>query len=344
MLLAVGAALMLVLAACEADDVEPDVADDPDDEVTPDDDDVAETDWFPEREVTMVVPFAAGGGSDLLGRAMVGGMEEIEPDIDFAVEVRDGGSGAVGYGHLFEQSGDPHFLLPSEVTRSNLPFAQDVPFDYDSWTDIVMLGEDMGYLVVSDDSEWETIEEFMESAEEASEAGQPLRVGLPGAAGVDEVTVFQLGQEGGFDFERTIYDGTGETNPALLAGDIDATVVNPSDGRSELEAGEFRAILGFGEERLDDEILGDVPVAPEMGWDIIATKYRGLIAPPDIPDEARDFWINLGQQIPETDTWSEYMEEAMLAENLLVGEEWVQWLEGTWHPAVLPDLEAMLEE
>jgi putative tricarboxylic transport membrane protein len=328
--------LLLGIVACEPEDVAP--APDPDDP------DVAEEpEWFPEQEVTMVVPFAAGGGSDLLGRAVVAGIEEIEPDINFVVENREGGSGAVGYGYFMEQTGNPHFLLPAEVTRSMLPATQDVPFDYDTWTDIGMFAEDVGFLVVHADSEWEDIEQFIADAGEAAEAGQPLRVGVPSAGGVDELTVFQLAEEAGVDFERVVYDGTGETNPALLAGDIDATVVNPSDGRDELEAEQFRALLGFGAERLDDPILGDVPMAPEHDWDVVATKYRGVIAPPDIPDEAREFWTGVLEQFPETDAYADYMTDAMLAENFQWGEDWVQWLEGEWHPAVMDDLARMVE-
>ncbi|QBI18566.1 tripartite tricarboxylate transporter substrate binding protein [Egibacter rhizosphaerae] len=350
------AALTVLVAACEADeaaddDVDDDPAegDEPDDDADPDeeepdddsDDDEAAGDWEPEGEVTMIVPFAAGGGSDLLGRAIVEAFEELEPDLDFVVENLTGGSGAVGYASFLEQEGDPHYLLAAEVMRSMLPFVEEVPFDYDTWTDVGMFAEDVGYIVVDADSEWDDIEEFIEDAEEATEAGEPLRVGVPAAAGVDELTVFQLAQEAGVEFERPVYDGTGETNPALLAGDIDATVVNPSDGRDELEAGEFRALVGFGTDRLDEELFEDVPVAPEQDWEVTATKYRGLIAPPGIPEEAEQYWVDLFEQFPETEAYDNYMSEALLAENMQLGGDWRQWLEDEWHPAVFDDLEEM---
>lgn len=338
------AALALLLTACPED--EPGVGDepaDPDaaDEEAPDDAEAAEEfDWEPEQDVTMVVPFAAGGGSDLLGRAVAAGIEDVRPDVNVSVENREGGSGAVGYGYFLEQTGNPHFLLPAEVMLSMLPSLQEVPFDYDTWTHVGMFAEDVGFFVVNADSEWETIEEFMEDAEEAAAEGRPFRVGLPAAGGVDEVTVYQLAQEAGVEFEHVIYDGTGETNPALMGGDIEATVVNPSDGRDELEGELFRALVGFSEEPFEDPLLEDVPMAPEFGWEVTATKYRGAILPPDVPQEAVDYWIAALQEWTETEGYEQYMEDALLAENHQWGEDWITFIE-EWNQDVLPVLDEM---
>jgi putative tricarboxylic transport membrane protein len=337
-------ALALVLAACgngadEQADTADDGATDTDAEATDTDAEAAGDQWEPDGPITMVVPFAAGGGSDVLGRAVAQGLEEVRPELTINVENRTGGAGGVGYGYFAEQAGDPHFLLPAEVTRSVLPATQDVPFDWDTWVSVGMFFEDIGYFVVSADSEWETIEQFMEAAVSRADEGRPMAVGVPAAGGIDEVLARGLAEEHATQFEIVAYDGTGETNPALQGGDIDATVGNPSDTRQEIEAGLFRPLVGFAENRLEDDTFADIPVSGELGWELTATKYRGVILPPDVPEEAVDYFEAALRDWTETDSFAEYRETAGLAENILWREEWDQFIEDVWNPQVIPGLQ-----
>ena len=339
---AIGAAA-LILAACGGDDDGADDAEDTDVEETDDagddgsDDAAAAGGWEPDGTITMVVPFSAGGGSDVLGRAVAAGIEEVRPGVSVAVENRTGGAGGVGYGYFAEQAGDPLFLLPAEVTRSVLPATQEVPFDWDTWTSVGMFFEDIGYVVVSTDSEWEDIDTFIADAEEAFAAGTPLRVGVPAAGGIDQVLIEGLAEFHGFEFEIVAYDGTGETNPALQGGDIDATIGNPSDSRQEIEAGLFRPLLGFAENRLNDDTFADVPVSNEFGWGLTATKYRGVIMPPDVPEEAIDWYEAALRDWTETDGFAEYRENAGLAENILWRSDWDDFIED-WNEQVVGGL------
>ncbi|MGH3329574.1 MAG: tripartite tricarboxylate transporter substrate binding protein, partial [Streptomycetales bacterium] len=61
----------------------------------------------------MVVPFSPGGGSDIFGRAMAKGIEEVRPGVNVTVENRPSGNGAVGYSYVFAREGDGHYLVPS---------------------------------------------------------------------------------------------------------------------------------------------------------------------------------------------------------------------------------------
>jgi putative tricarboxylic transport membrane protein len=322
-------ALALAVAAC-GDDSTPT---DPDDgaEGAPD-----EAAWEPDGTITMIVPFAAGGGSDVLGRAVAAGLEEVR-DVSVAVENRTGGAGGVGYAYFAEQTVDPLFVLPAEVTRSVLPATQEVPFDWDTWTSVGMFFEDIGYVVVSTDSEWEDIETFIADAQDAHAAGTPLRMGVPAAGGIDQVLVEGLADLHDFQFEIVAYDGTGETNPALQGGDIDATIGNPSDSRQEVEADLFRPLLGFAEERLDDDTFADVPVTAEFDWGLTATKYRGVILPPDVPEEAIQWYEDALRDWTETDGFNEYRENAGLAENILWRDEWDDFIRD-WNEQVVGGL------
>src|SRR3712207_9220796 len=73
--------------------------------------------WEPTQDVVMIVPFEAGGGSDILGRAMASGVEQGRKGVKITVENRPSTTGAVGDSHLLGPQGDPHYMLASG-TRS----------------------------------------------------------------------------------------------------------------------------------------------------------------------------------------------------------------------------------
>src|SRR5680860_494156 len=70
----------------------------------------------PDGNVTMLVPFAAGGGSDVAGRATAAMIASVEPDLTVSVENRDGGSGAVGYAYFQGKAGTAETLLATETS------------------------------------------------------------------------------------------------------------------------------------------------------------------------------------------------------------------------------------
>ena len=91
--------------------------------------------WEPTQDVVMIVPFEAGGGSDILGRAMASGMEKVR-EVNITVENRPSTTGAVGYSYLLEQQGDPHYLLASETTAVALPITTETPWTWEDFTPI----------------------------------------------------------------------------------------------------------------------------------------------------------------------------------------------------------------
>lgn len=88
--------------------------------------------WQPDGDVTMVVPFAAGGGSDHAGRALAAAIEAAAPDVSVSVENREGGSGAVGYSYFLARNGDAETLLATETALLALPAGGNVEFTFET--------------------------------------------------------------------------------------------------------------------------------------------------------------------------------------------------------------------
>jgi putative tricarboxylic transport membrane protein len=281
-------------------------------------------DFEPRGDVTMIVPFGAGGGSDLAGRATAAMIEAANGDVSVNVENREGGSGAVGYSHFLGQAGDGETLLATETALLALPISGEVEFDYTDFTPIMKLGDDYTLMVVGADSEFETCTDVVEAAET-----ERVVAGISGITGLDNIVFTLTEQETGVEFDRVPFESGGELTAALLGGQIDIASLNPGEIIGQLEAGEVKALCAYSEERYSDyEELADIETAKEQGIDVAFAQFRGVLAPGGLDEAERAFWIETMEAAVETDEYQTYIEENYLQANTAAGDEFVEYLEG----------------
>lgn len=269
----------------------------------------------PRGTVTMIVPFAAGGGSDIAGRATAAGFESVS-DVSISVSNIEGGSGAVGYSNFLGENGNPNTLLATETALIALPITQDVEFTYEDFTPIMMLGEDYTLIVVREDSPLQTCTDLVEKAE-----SERTVVAISGETGLDNVVFSLMEEETGVEFDRVPFESGAELLTALLGGEVEAISVNPGEVSGQLEAGDVRPLCAAAEERYDYDLLADVETAAEQGIDVSFAQFRGVLAPGGITDEERDYWIGVAQDFAESEEYTTYIEENMLQPNAAFGDD-----------------------
>jgi putative tricarboxylic transport membrane protein len=275
-------------------------------------------------DVTMVVPFGAGGGSDLAGRATATMIEAADEDLTVSVENREGGSGAVGYSYFLGEAGNESMLLASETALLALPISGEVEFDYTDFTPIMKLGDDYTLMIVNADSPYETCADVVDAAK-----NERITAGISGITGLDNIVFTLTEQETGVEFDRVPFESGGELTAALLGGQIDVASLNPGEIIGQLEAGEVKALCAYSEERYSDyEELADIETAKEQGIDVAFAQFRGVIAPGGISDEARDYWIETMEAAVETGEYDTYIEDNYMQPNTASGDEFVDYLEG----------------
>lgn len=303
----------LTLAACGGDD--PDTA-----AVGGDGAEAAA--FTPEGDVTMVIPFSPGGGSDRAGRAVAAALEEAAPDLNINAVNREGGSGAVGYSYFLGQEGDPQTLLATETSLLTLPINQNVEFTYEDFTPIIKIADDYTLMVAPADSPFETCPDVFDAAGQ----GRVL-AGISGRGGLDDI-VFSLSEdETGVELDRVTFESGGELIAALLGGTIQVASLNPGEVLGQLESGDLKALCAYSEERYDYEALADVPTATEQGIPVAFAQFRGVLAPGGISEEARQYWIDTLTDATETEAYAEYIESSLLQPNVAAGDDFVAYLE-----------------
>lgn len=275
----------------------------------------------PSRNVVMVVPFDAGGGSDILGRAMASGMEEVQEGLNMSVENRASSTGAVGYSYLLEQQGDPHFLLASETTAVALPITAETPWTWEDFTPVAQIAEDATLLIVPEDSELESLQDVIDAAKKGR-----ITVGVAGATGLDTI-VFSLVEESeGVKFERVVFESGGEIITAMRGGNIDIASLNPGEVIGQLESGDLKALVAFSDKKYEGDLLGDVPTAKEEGVDVSFTQYRGLFAAGGIKPEEKKYWEDAIVGWTEEKSYDKYIEDNYLISVVRSGKEFEDYL------------------
>jgi putative tricarboxylic transport membrane protein len=282
----------------------------------------SDEDWAPSGKVTMLVPFAPGGGSDVAGRTLASAIEAAAEDLTVTVENRDGGSGAVGYAHFQGQEGNAEMLLATETALLALPTGGNVDWTYEDFTPIMKVAEDFTLLVVPSDSPFE-------SCPDVVEAGKNDRViaGISGEYGLDNVVFSLTEEQTGTKFDRVSFESGGELIAALLGGQIDIASLNPGEVIGQLNSGDLKALCVFAQDRYEYGELKDVPTAAEEGIDVAFAQFRGVIAPGGITPEQEDYWIGVMEDVVETQEYEAYIEDNYLQSETAAGDEFVAYLE-----------------
>lgn len=280
----------------------------------------ADGEFNPGNRVTMIVPFSAGGGSDIAGRAIAAGLEEVTGST-ITVENRVGGSGAVGYSGLMNAEGDGSVLLASETALITLPIVQDVDFTYESFTPIMKAGEDFNIVVVAADSPFQSISDVIEAAKT-----EQLTAAVSGSTGPDHIAWSLIEQEQDITLERVTFESSSEVLAAVMGGHVQVAASSPGELIGQLESGDVRALCALAPERYEYELLADIPTGAEEGVNVTFAQWRGFIAPAGIDDAAREYWIEKAKEYEQSTAYAEFIESNMLQPVTSYGDDFVAYL------------------
>jgi putative tricarboxylic transport membrane protein len=280
-------------------------------------------DRYPSQRLNWTIAFGPGGGNDIMSRTIIEIMEKhkLYPQTIVA-ENKAGGSGAVGWGFLFNQKGNPYHISSTSGSFITTPLQANTPWQPTSFTPVALLASDDLVIVVNGKSSIKTFKEFIERARAKSPA-----IGGMGAVNVDFIVPSLLSEKAGFKFEYVSFNKQGELTTAVLSNALDAMMVNPGEVLGLLQSGDLRALAFSGKKT--PKVLGNIPTFAEAGYDLGISMPRGLVLPPGVPREAQQWWIETVKKVVETPEWKAYVEKQLLTENVMYGEDFRDFLKKT---------------
>lgn len=262
---------------------------------------------FPSETVNCIVPYSAGGGTDLMVRAVAGNID-LDGQTMIATNI-EGANSLTGTYECYNAEPDGYTLLSIALeTIVAMHMSGTIEEEiYNELTPIASIVEDANVLAVSAKSEWQTFDDFVAYAKEA---GEKCTIASTSRGGSNEFFAYGLADVAGYDFTYVPYDGGAKSRTAVLSGENDAVVQQVSEIKALVDSGELR-VLGVASEKRTQ--FFDAPTFKEQGYDIVFGLHRAIWGAPGIDskiqtylteacaaacakDECKETFLNLGYE------------------------------------------------
>lgn len=226
---------------------------------------------YPDRPITIIVPWGAGGGADQMGRAAA---KVLQDQLKVSIPVINvpGANGNDGLVKLVEGDADGYTLavLVGDTFVGNM-LSKNPP----TWTmkDVVPLAvlnrQPFAYYVGQDspNKTWADVEKAAKQ--------KPFKVALSGFGGAEEV-VTRFFASKGLNFISVPFPKPGERYAAVMGGQVDMMCDPDGNVRRYVESGQFRCVMVFSARRVPE--IPYAQTAKELGYDIVLSEWRGLVA------------------------------------------------------------------
>ncbi|WP_270933341.1 Bug family tripartite tricarboxylate transporter substrate binding protein [Falsiroseomonas oryzae] len=243
---------------------------------------VAMAQAYPSRPMRLIVPFAPGGSTDIIGRFLAREAGQLlgQPIV---VENRPGAGAMIGLNELVQARPDGYTIGMTNSGMVFQPLYGHARFNYATELQaIAQVGEIPFVFAVKADAPWRTLTELVEWSR--ARPGQ-LMYGITGYGNTSHIGPEKLRLAANLQIEAVNFPGGGPLIASLLGGHIHAISNNPVDLRDQIRNGNVRVLCAFAENRLEDPSLRDIPTAREFGYDIVVTLWQGVGAPRGMPEQ-----------------------------------------------------------
>jgi len=239
---------------------------------------------YPDRTITMVVPFPPGGVADTVARPVAEALgKELKQAV--VIENKAGAGGALGMGQVARAAPDGYTLLMALSSISVLPeadklFGRRPAFTLNQLKPIARFTADPTVFVVRADAPWKTLAEFLADAKAKPGA---FNYGSSGNYGTMHVPMEMLKADAGFRMVHIPFTGAGPAVVALLGGQVDAIASGPASVAQHIRSGRLRALAHWGDKPL--LALPEVPSLSSLGHRVKYAQWSGLFVPAGTPDD-----------------------------------------------------------
>ncbi|WP_110687874.1 tripartite tricarboxylate transporter substrate binding protein [Salinicola aestuarinus] len=239
---------------------------------------------YPEKPITLIVPWSAGGGTDATARIIASSLEaELGQTIN--VVNRTGGSGVVGHTAIANARPDGYTLGLATVEVAMMHWQGLTDLTYEDFTPIAQINFDSASLSVENDADYDGMEAFLEAVR--SEPPGTYTASGTGLGGIWHVALNGLLMDQGIEAGKITWIPSQGSAPAmteLASGSVDLVASSLPEARAMIDAGKIRSLGVMTPERLEN--FPDVATLQEqIGSDFTLGAWRGIVGPQGMEDE-----------------------------------------------------------
>ncbi|MFK8081591.1 MAG: tripartite tricarboxylate transporter substrate binding protein [Granulosicoccus sp.] len=279
---------------------------------------------WPERPVTLIVPWSAGGGTDATGR-MIGSLLEKELGQPFNVVNRTGGSGVVGHSAIATAKPDGYTIGVVTVEIGMMHWAGLTELTGTDYTPIALYNADAAGVLVRADSPWETAQDMIDAVK--ADAGTHKGSGT-GQGGIWHLALAGMLNTAGISPDAVPWvpsQGAAPGLQELVAEGVDVVTCSIVEAAALIDAGKVKSLAIMNDERID--AFADVPTLAEatgIDWQLAA--WRGLAGPKGMPEEVTTTLTAAFDKVWQSEEFQEFMNGRGFGLVWKPGNEFVDWM------------------
>lgn len=242
---------------------------------------------FPEKDITMICPWSAGGGTDTISRALVKNAKKYF-GVNVNVVNKTGGMGAIGMGAVSTARPDGYTVGMITFQLSTYQSMGLAKLSYRDYSLIQLVNQSPAAISVAADSKWKTLKQLMDYAKENPGI---VTVGHSGAGGGWHLAIASIAVKNDIKFNYVPFDGAAPTRTALIGNHIDCATTGIDEMLQLYQAGKVRILAVNNTKR--HALFPEVPTMEEAGFPNPnpILDWRGLAAPKGVPADRMEVLI-----------------------------------------------------
>ncbi len=282
-------------------------------------------DNFPQKPVSMVVAYSAGGGTDTAARLIA---KYVEPHLGqpLVIQNKPGAGGQIGFSDLARSKNDGYKIgfinLPSLYMVKML--RENVPYEFSDFEAIANIQIDPVVLAVNADSPYNTFEEFLAAAK--ANPGK-INIGGDGPQSNNQLQLAIAQKRLDAEFNFIAFNGSGPAVTATLGNQVDASIPSATSAANHVRNGKLKVLAVFAEQRFT--YLPDVPTVREVtGIDVpsVGASMRGIAVPKGTPDSRKKSLELAFKQVMEDEEFTSYAAKVGMPLNYMNAKDFNDYL------------------
>lgn len=268
------------------------------------------------QSITVIIPKAAGGGTDVAARGLMEVMTE-QSGTKFNIVNKPDGGGITGMVELSNAKADGYTLGAVTVELAMFPHQGKTELTYEDFDVIGAIIASIPGIVVPADAPYDTVGEFVDYARE--NPGE-LSAGNSGAGAIWHLAAVSFEREFDLSLTHVPYpNGTADIIAALAGGHIDCAFIDTAAISGQLDAGQLKVLGILDSERM--EIRPDIPTCKEQGYDIVVKSWAALAAPKGLPEDVLKYLRDLMSNACDDSSYQEYFINQSIQPAKIIGND-----------------------
>jgi tripartite-type tricarboxylate transporter receptor subunit TctC len=246
---------------------------------------ITTTEKYPNRPITILVPWSPGSAGDLVARALEK-RAKYNLGQPLIVVNKAGGTGTLCWNELAGATPDGYTIGISGSELLLNPLFLSTKYNYATALEpLTQITATPFLILVQANQPWQSIDELISYAKQHPEQ---LKFGHGGIGSLSHIVGETFSKKAGITMNQVPFQGTPEIIAALLGGHIQVAIANPGAAKEYIKNGMIKILAVSSEQHLTDPVLPNAQTFKEQGWEIVYNSRIGIAVPKETPSNIKD--------------------------------------------------------